>query len=584
MRSGPATNSVFGLQRTVGNQAVASLLGSGAIQAKLRVSQPQDGDELEADRVADQVVGNDTPSAASAASATIHRKCACPGGVASCPACEEEEVEQAKGIHRKSNPTSQDELSVGDDFLQSLGPGQTLDPAVRQSMESRFGRNFEDVQVHTGEQAAASARSINARAFTAGRDVVFGAGEYAPQSPVGKKLIAHELTHVVQQGTGRGTSGKIHRRVSPEDVSSEMIGKQLTVTGPFTSGSIRLQGGESVVVTAWENSSPTATVQLPYPHLQAHTPFDIPKTLLNIDSSQIPGVFHYSAGVSQQARAVERGEQAIATEQARKGGPRSGEIARLQGLQQHREQLLNRKLIQEMMMNQFDSNIRHWVDFYNRQFGFSGTDALDPNLVKSLLFQESEMGTSGAHLDIPPTHPVRTRFNIGQVIDTSGSALLLLIREMQPGLIITHHLESISHDLASAQSELKHLKSLPHLTSTQQSRLSDLVKQSHQNWEVFLWSYKAPGQATGFNEAVRDLFSSAGSGSPALNLDYDFWIRAAVRWIFEKRRSVKSWSEAIRAYNGSGAAAQDYRDAVQQRAQAASTAQTTGTEFIPPGI
>jgi hypothetical protein len=205
-RSGTVQNSVFGLQRTVGNQAVASLFGSGAIQAKLRVSQPEDADELEADRIADQVVGTGTPSTvASSASDGIHRKCDCPGGIASCPACEEEEVEQAKGIHRKSNQPSQDELSVRDDFLQSLGPGRPLDTATQKSMESKLEHNFGDVRVHTDAKAVESARSINARAFTAGRDVVFASNEFSPHTPAGKKLLAHELAHVVQQAGSRHT-------------------------------------------------------------------------------------------------------------------------------------------------------------------------------------------------------------------------------------------------------------------------------------------------------------------------------------------------------------------------------------------
>lgn len=588
-RSGPGQNPAFGLQRTVGNQAVASLFESGAVQAKLRVSQPQDADEIEADRVAEQVVGDASASVApSTAAGTIHRKCSCPGGVASCPACEEEEVEQTKGIHRKSSQPSQQEQSVRDDFLQSLGPGQPLDPGVQKSMESRFGRNFECVRVHTDAKADESARSINARAFTAGRDVVFGGGEYAPQSSAGRKLLAHELAHVVQQGKfNPTTTGRIQRRVNPEDVSSEMGGQQLSVTTAFTSGVIQLSPGDSVVVVAWSNSSPIATVQLPYPRINAHVPFDIPKRLLRKDPLQVPGIAHYRAGVTRQALAVERGEQAIAQEQTRKGGPRPGEISRLQGLQQRREQVLNRKLIQETMLNRFDSKIRRWVDFYNQQFGFTGSNAsagLDPNLVKSLFFQESQMGTSGEHLEIPPSHPVKSRFNIGQMIDSSASALLLMIRELQPALIAKHHLVTISLDLAAAQSELSHLRSLHNLTTAQQGRLALLEPLSHQNWEVFLWSYKAPGQATGFNDAVKDLFASAAPGQPALNLDYDFWIQTAVRWIFEKRRGVSSWDEAIRAYNGSGARAQHYRDAVQQRTQAATTAQASSSEFIPSGI
>jgi hypothetical protein len=583
-KTGAANQRSLGLQQAVGNQEVTRLLHSGAIQARLHVSQPGDSDEIEADRIADQVVSAPAP-------ATVHRKCSCPGGAVSCPACQEEEVEKAKGIHRKANRPSNEDLSVRDDFVHSLGPGQPLEPEVSDSMESRFGTDFKDVRVHTDSRAAASARSINAQAFTSGRNVVFGSNEYAPHTPAGRKLLAHELTHVVQQGKSSRTAGNIHRRVTPQDVSSEMVGRQFTVTGPFTSGAIQLHGGESVEVVTWSNSLDTATVQLPAPFQNAHQPFDIPKRLLAPDSPTARGISHYSAGVKQEEAAIQKGDQAIAQEQARKGGPRPGELPRLQGLQQNRAQTLNVKLIQETMMNRFDPVIRKWVDFYNQQFGFTGgkgKDALDANLVKSLLFQESQMGTSGQHLDIPtpghPIHPVRSRFNIGQVIDTSGSALLLILREMQPALIAKHHLENLSHDLSAAQSELQHLKALPHLTSAQHARVAVLEPLSRRSWEIFIWTYKAPGQATGFNDAVQELFASPGAGQPALNLDYEFWIRAAIRWIFEKRRSVGSWAEAIRAYNGSGASAQHYRDAVVQRAQGSQQASVSGTEFVPSGI
>lgn len=80
------------------------------------------------------------------------------------------------------------------------GGGQPLAGSVRSSMESRFGHDFSRVHVHTDQTAAGLAASINARAFTLGPDVVFGAGQYAPQSEAGQRLIAHELTHSIQQG------------------------------------------------------------------------------------------------------------------------------------------------------------------------------------------------------------------------------------------------------------------------------------------------------------------------------------------------------------------------------------------------
>ncbi|HEY0068912.1 MAG TPA: DUF4157 domain-containing protein [Chloroflexia bacterium] len=87
------------------------------------------------------------------------------------------------------------------DVLRS--PGQPLDPATRGFMETRFGHDFSKVRVHDGSQAAASARAVQARAYTLGQHVVFGAGQYAPRTFEGRRLVAHELTHVLQQGGGK---------------------------------------------------------------------------------------------------------------------------------------------------------------------------------------------------------------------------------------------------------------------------------------------------------------------------------------------------------------------------------------------
>lgn len=86
------------------------------------------------------------------------------------------------------------------DVLRSLG--QPLDTSTKSFMEPRFGHDFSNVRVHTDTKAAESARSVNALAYTVGSDVVFGTGQYTPGTITGKKLLAHELTHVVQQHTG----------------------------------------------------------------------------------------------------------------------------------------------------------------------------------------------------------------------------------------------------------------------------------------------------------------------------------------------------------------------------------------------
>ena len=88
---------------------------------------------------------------------------------------------------------------IVDDALRS--PGQPLDAGTRASMESRFGHDFGAVRVHTDPLAAQSAAAVQARAYTVASDIVFGAGRYAPATGEGHRLLAHELTHVVQQQT-----------------------------------------------------------------------------------------------------------------------------------------------------------------------------------------------------------------------------------------------------------------------------------------------------------------------------------------------------------------------------------------------
>ena len=87
-----------------------------------------------------------------------------------------------------------------DDVL--TGPGQAVEPGVRRDLDQRFAHDFSHVRVHTDTNAASSARALGARAYTVGRDVVFGEGQYAPRSAQGSRLLAHELTHVVQQTRG----------------------------------------------------------------------------------------------------------------------------------------------------------------------------------------------------------------------------------------------------------------------------------------------------------------------------------------------------------------------------------------------
>lgn len=156
------------------------------LQPKLKVGSTNDRFEREADRVADTVMRMSGPD--------VQRKCA---------ECEEEEE---MSLQRKGNGARSDERETAPPVVGEVlaGSGQPLDSSIRSFMEPRFGYDFSRVRVHTGDRAAESASSVNALAYTVGNSVVFGRDAYRPESSAGRRLIAHELTHVVQQrGMGR---------------------------------------------------------------------------------------------------------------------------------------------------------------------------------------------------------------------------------------------------------------------------------------------------------------------------------------------------------------------------------------------
>src|SRR4051794_10001829 len=79
-------------------------------------------------------------------------------------------------------------------------PGQSIDPSARHQLETAFGHSFATVRVHVDARAAESARAVGATAYTVGRHIVFGTGQYQPASVGGRRLLTHELTHVAQTG------------------------------------------------------------------------------------------------------------------------------------------------------------------------------------------------------------------------------------------------------------------------------------------------------------------------------------------------------------------------------------------------
>ncbi|MBI3796018.1 MAG: DUF4157 domain-containing protein [Deltaproteobacteria bacterium] len=188
----------------MGNQAAQRLLQEGVIQAKLMVNRPGDRFEQEADRVADQVMRMPVVSGATVAESaqrlSIQRLCAeCEEEVQRQPMEDKVSVmpiqTQPEAGHTPAVTTA---IQAQVEALRS--GGQRLSTSTRAFFEPRFGHDFGHVRLHADAQAATSARALGAQAYTVGRDIVFGAGQYAPHTTDGQRLLAHELTHTVQQG------------------------------------------------------------------------------------------------------------------------------------------------------------------------------------------------------------------------------------------------------------------------------------------------------------------------------------------------------------------------------------------------
>lgn len=197
------------------------------VQTKLTVGEPNDPYEQEADRVADQVMRMAEPR--------VQTKCAC-GGEAGpdgeCAACKtqrlgiqrqaQDEPAQREAVVQAQSDTAPAEASpdLESRLNGSRGSGQALPADTRGAMESAFGADFGGVRVHTGNEAVQMNKALSAQAFTHGSDIYFNAGKYEPGSAEGKGLLAHELTHVVQQHLSLQTAGALLSQ--PDNISSRL--------------------------------------------------------------------------------------------------------------------------------------------------------------------------------------------------------------------------------------------------------------------------------------------------------------------------------------------------------------------------
>jgi hypothetical protein len=214
---------IFGQQGHQRHPRFGAPLPRGTIQSKLAVGRVDDPLEQEADRIADQVMRMPEPR--------LQRVCTCGG---KCPECQKKQ--SGPGPSQIGRQAEHDAKTVAPSAVHELlsSSGQSLDTATRSFMETRFGYDFGKVRIHTDRQAAASTRTVNALAYTIGQDVVFGEGQYAPQTLQGRRLLAHELTHVVQQnGAIDGTLFWPHKDAAGEasERATDSVVDETTLTG-----------------------------------------------------------------------------------------------------------------------------------------------------------------------------------------------------------------------------------------------------------------------------------------------------------------------------------------------------------------
>ena len=205
-----------------GNLAVERLYAGKSIQPKLNISRPGDAGEQEADRTAERITSSmQWPHSPELAAAAIQHQ-----------------VSSSGALYRQAAPASP-HAPVANRRLEGQidalrGGGQPLPHSVRSAFEPGFGRDFSAVQVHTGPAAAETAAHIGARAYTYGTHIAFARGEYSPDTRAGQRLLAHELTHVVQQDAG-GPAHLIQRDPAPTATATTATATQ--AADPSTPGS-----------------------------------------------------------------------------------------------------------------------------------------------------------------------------------------------------------------------------------------------------------------------------------------------------------------------------------------------------------
>lgn len=184
-----AGSDLMDIQRTIGNKAVGNML---SIQTKMTVGPVGDAYEQEADQVGKEVADHIAASENSGASASNVQRSE---GAES----EEEELQ----MKPSAGGAFEAEAGIESQIKSKQGSGSKMDAPIQAKMESAFGADFSNVNIHNDAESSKINESLGAEAFATGNDVFFREGRYNPDSRDGQELLGHELTHVIQQRGGK---------------------------------------------------------------------------------------------------------------------------------------------------------------------------------------------------------------------------------------------------------------------------------------------------------------------------------------------------------------------------------------------
>lgn len=224
-----ASKPFFGSQLA---RSAAFFSSSPTIQAKLTVGEPGDRFEREADAVADTVVQRKASRSGERGSV--------PSVQAKCAKCAHEDTAQRQVDGDATSGASDHAAdSVQKGIAAQSGAGQALATPLRQEMEQDIGADFSGVRIHTGAPAANLNDTLHARAFTHDQDVFFNSGQFDPGSSAGRHLLAHELTHVVQQSGGAPNIQRDDAGGGSTEFSDKVTSKNpASGTSPVISGTV----------------------------------------------------------------------------------------------------------------------------------------------------------------------------------------------------------------------------------------------------------------------------------------------------------------------------------------------------------